>query len=87
MPDKGPALKGREVTSQRVGPQPSGGEFERLETRAVAEPDFEVNWKMVRDWTEASRDDPSTTEAKATDLLAAVTDPTFGVLPWLKNVW
>jgi hypothetical protein len=58
-----------------------------LETRAAAEPGFQVNWNTVRDWNEASRYDHSTTEAKARDMLIAVADPTNGVLSWLKAQW
>lgn len=58
-----------------------------LETRAAAEPGFQVNWNTVRDWSEASRYDHSTTEAKARDMLIAVADPNTGVLSWLKAQW
>ena len=58
-----------------------------LETRARAEPNFQVNWNTVRDWNETSRYDHSTTEAKARDMLIAVADSGNGVLPWLKAQW
>jgi len=58
-----------------------------LETRAGAESVFQVNWNTVRDWSEVSRYDHSTTEAKARDMLVAVADANSGVLPWLKAQW
>jgi hypothetical protein len=58
-----------------------------LESRAAADPQFEVNWNAVRDWNESSRYDHSTTEAKARDMLVAVADPSSGVLSWLKTQW
>lgn len=58
-----------------------------LEDRAAAEPGFDVNWKTVRDWSEKSRYDRSTTEGKARDMLDAVADPARGVLSWLKTQW
>jgi hypothetical protein len=58
-----------------------------LESRALAEVNFQVNWNTVRDWTETSRYDHATTEAKARDMLVAVADPHDGVLPWLKAQW
>lgn len=58
-----------------------------LEARASAEQGFQVNWNTVRDWSEASRYDHSTTEVKARDMLVAVADPLTGVLPWLKAQW
>jgi hypothetical protein len=55
--------------------------------RAAADSAFEVNWNTVREWSEASRYDPSTTETKARDMFAACTDATSGVLPWLRTLW
>ena len=58
-----------------------------LESRTAADPLFEMNWDIVRDWSEASRYDHSTTESQAREMLAAVTSPSSGVLPWLKTQW
>jgi hypothetical protein len=58
-----------------------------LQSRAKADPPFQVNWNTVCDWDETSRYDHSTTETKARDMLVAVTDPSSGVLPWLKTQW
>lgn len=58
-----------------------------LETRTVSDPAFLINWNRVRDWSEASRYDPLTSEATARGLYEAVTDPDFGVMPWLKTFW
>jgi hypothetical protein len=59
----------------------------QLEARAAAEPDFDINWKTVCGWSEASRYNHSQSEASARDMYAAVTDPKSGVLPWLKTLW
>jgi len=58
-----------------------------LESRAGTDSAFQVNWSTVRDWSESARYDHSTTEAKARDMLVAVSDPGSGVLPWLKTQW
>ena len=58
-----------------------------LESKAVADSAFKVNWNTVRDWNESARYDHSTTETKARDMLVAVTDSSSGVLPWLKTQW
>src|SRR5688572_28154976 len=58
-----------------------------LEARAGAEAAFQVNWNTVRDWNETSRYDHSTSEAKARDMLVAVTDPNMGILSWLRTQW
>ncbi len=47
---------------------------------------FEENWKLVKDWTEASRYEIKT-EQKARELYQAVTDPNNGVLQWIKQYW
>ncbi len=48
---------------------------------------FAENWGIVKDWSEASRYNATITEAQAGVLFLAVTDPTNGVLPWLKKQW
>ncbi len=47
---------------------------------------YRNNWKVVREWTEAARY-ARWNEAEARELWAAITDPTFGVLPWVKSRW
>ena len=56
-----------------------------LDVRIRADPPFRRNWDTVRDWNEASRYNHSTTETEAREMLRAVTDPSFGVLTWLKT--
>jgi len=47
---------------------------------------FESNWAIVKDWTEASRyEKPS--EKMAKDLYSAVTNKKNGVLKWIKHHW
>jgi hypothetical protein len=58
-----------------------------LDAQSTADPTFHRNWNTVRDWNEATRYELLTTEAKARDMHAAVTDPNSGVLPWLKTLW
>jgi HEPN domain-containing protein len=48
---------------------------------------FEANWTVVKDWSEERRYQHSVTEKVARDFFAAVTDPTNGVLTWLKKYW
>ena len=60
---------------------------EALEEQAAADPQFQMNWYSVRDWSEASRYEHATAEAKARDMLIAVTDAASGVLTWLKTQW
>ena len=48
---------------------------------------FAENWGIVKDWSEASRYNAAITETAAGVLFLAVTDPTNGVLAWLKKQW
>ena len=48
--------------------------------------EFEENWNTVRGWSERSRYERHSVEA-AKELFAAITDPTNGVLPWIKARW
>ncbi len=48
---------------------------------------FAMNWAVVQDWSEASRYDAGISEQAARALIHAVTEPTNGVLPWLKKHW
>lgn len=47
---------------------------------------FEVNWTLVKDWSEEARYQHHP-ERKARDYYNAVVDPQRGVLPWLREHW
>ena len=53
---------------------------------ATADPQFQANWNLVTEWKEEVRYDRRN-EAQARALLNAITDPTHGVLPWIKHRW
>lgn len=48
---------------------------------------FAANWTIVAQWSESSRYNAAITEADATDLFLAATDPIDGVLTWLKKYY
>jgi hypothetical protein len=48
--------------------------------------DLELNWAVVKDWSESSRYDLSITEVQARDLYLACTGRN-GVLPWVRKRW
>lgn len=56
------------------------------DTQAKSQSEFANNWHRVRDWEESSRYQ-RWTEARARALLSAVTDPKYGVLPWIMDRW
>jgi HEPN domain-containing protein len=49
-------------------------------------PALELNWTIVKDWSEDARYDTDITEAQARDLYTACTGRN-GVLPWVKRRW
>lgn len=48
--------------------------------------DLSSNWSVAREWSESTRYERKA-EADARALLEAITDPTHGVLPWIKTRW
>lgn len=49
-------------------------------------PALEVNWAIVKDWTEKSRYEVGISQAQALDLYIACAGRN-GVLPWIKRQW
>ncbi len=52
-----------------------------------ANSDLNLNWAVVKDWSESSRYDIGITAAQAKDLLSACTSRKNGVLTWIKSKW
>ncbi|SHG06548.1 HEPN domain-containing protein [Ornithinibacillus halophilus] len=48
--------------------------------------EFEINWTVIRDWSEKDRYEEHTME-EAKDMLKAINDPNEGVLRWIKEHW
>jgi hypothetical protein len=46
----------------------------------------QANWAIAKDWSEQSRYEMRTSQ-EAQDLFDALTDPSDGVLPWLRQHW
>ena len=51
-----------------------------------ANPQFQTNWGLVKDWSETSRYE-SAGDQTARDLFAAITDNPNGVLRWVQKHW
>jgi HEPN domain-containing protein len=47
---------------------------------------LDLNWAIVKDWSESVRYDVGITEAQACDLFTACTGKD-GILPWVKKKW
>jgi len=58
-----------------------------FEKEWLSNPDLEVNWAIVKDWSEQSRYSDNVSRAEAENLYSAVTSGRMGVLPWLKKRW
>ena len=50
-------------------------------------PQFSLNWAIVKDWSETSRYDSSITPAQARDMYSACSSRTNGILTWIKRKW
>lgn len=46
-----------------------------------------ANWAVVKDWNESKRYDLAIVLRDATDIIAAVSNPADGFLPWLTLHW
>lgn len=58
-----------------------------FETDRKANQSLELNWAIVKDWSEAARYDLGITGPQAEDLYTACTEPNDGILPWIRNRW
>lgn len=50
-------------------------------------PGLEINWAIVKDWSEQSRYSTDISETMARDFYSAVTARKNGVLTWLRKWW
>ncbi len=55
--------------------------------QSKSNPSFELNWTIVKDWSEQSRYLGNVTRAKALDFRSAVVSRRNGILPWLQRWW
>jgi hypothetical protein len=57
-----------------------------LVAQAQADPQFDVNWAVVKDWNETSRY-RILSQSEATDLISAITQRGHGVFRWTRQHW
>jgi HEPN domain-containing protein len=57
-----------------------------LQKREKADLAFSANWGLVNSWSPDARY-KSASEQDARDLIAAISDPKNGVLPWITTYW
>ena len=55
---------------------------DRSKSRAL-----ELNWAIVKDWSESSRYQIDITEAEARDMYSATTARRHGILTWIRRRW
>ncbi len=58
-----------------------------LKQERNADPDFDTNWNVVKDWKPERRYQTAATRRDAHDLYDAITDPGHGVFQWLQRHW
>jgi HEPN domain-containing protein len=63
----------------------AGLSFE-FESNCRSNPSLELNWAIVKDWTESSRYEIGITQSQARDLYYACVGK-HGVLSWIKKKW
>jgi hypothetical protein len=61
-------------------------EVKSVQRNPPMKPNVAVKWQVIEGWSEQSRYE-RTVQKKAEVLIAAITDPTDGVLPWIKTHW
>lgn len=59
----------------------------QFQTARNADSALEVNWAVVKDWSEQKRYDPLISQVEAQELYNAVGDVNSGVLTWIKTHW
>lgn len=59
----------------------------KLTNEFMNNPKLEVNWAIVKDWSEQSRYTVEITKPMAKDLYSAIVSRNYGVLTWLKKLW
>lgn len=57
-----------------------------LDAEVLVSPAFELNWSVVKDWSEASRY-AAWTPQEAVDLVNAVGNRSNGVIKWVARQW
>ena len=48
---------------------------------------LEINWAVIKDWSESIRYDQSISESQAKDFLSACSARNNGILNWIKKRW
>jgi len=48
---------------------------------------LDLNWSLVKDWSEESRYRIDTRKEAAVDMFSSTVDPDTGVLQWIKRYW
>ncbi|HEX9652120.1 MAG TPA: DNA-binding protein [bacterium] len=60
---------------------------QELQKDLKSSPALELNWAVVKDWSEEARYELGITEPQARNLFTACTIRTNGVLGWIKQRW
>ena len=59
----------------------------QFDTELKTNPDFALNWAVVKDWSEEARYLTTISSAQARDMYSAIVARSNGVMAWLKRRW
>lgn len=59
----------------------------QLKAALLADTQRQINWAIVKDWSEQARYEPTISQIRAQDLCDACTKRKEGILPWLRKRW
>lgn len=60
---------------------------QKLQQQATTSPDLEINWAVIKGWSEQFRYEHSISKVMAEELISAAEDTNFGVLQWVRLNW
>lgn len=63
------------------------GLAKQFKEEKVKNPNFELNWAVVKDWSVKKRYSLSITQSEARDIYSAITARKHGVLAWVRRYW
>jgi HEPN domain-containing protein len=65
----------------------SAGLLKVKNEKCAADKDFEASWGIVAQWSETARYERVRGAREAESIIVAITNPTSGVLTWIRGFW
>lgn len=58
-----------------------------FQSACAIKPDLDINWAIVKDWSEQNRYKSEITKINAQEIINAVSNEESGILTWIKTHW